>query len=83
MKTKEELNALKEEIETLNKKLADLSKLFLRQLRELFVKRFDFFFQGVQFFFCFHLFFEAAVCGRCEDFRCLNFYKAGRKLTQK
>ena len=32
MKTKEELNALKEEIETLNKKLAELSEDELKQV---------------------------------------------------
>ena len=32
MKTKEELNALKEEIETLNKKLADLTEEELKQV---------------------------------------------------
>ena len=32
MKTKEELNALKEEVETLNKKLAELTEEELRQV---------------------------------------------------
>ena len=32
MKTKEELNALKEEVETLNKKLAELSEEELKQV---------------------------------------------------
>ena len=32
MKTKEELNALKEEVETLNKKLAELSEDELKQV---------------------------------------------------
>ena len=53
MKTKEELNALKEEVEALNGKL--------RQLIELPAHGFDFLFQGVQFLFCFHDFFSYSM----------------------
>ena len=38
MKTKEELNALKEEIEALNKKLAELSEEELEQVAGGFIK---------------------------------------------
>ena len=44
MKTKEELNALKEEAETRSE---ELRKLFIRQLMQLFIQGFDFLFQGV------------------------------------
>ena len=40
MKTKEELNALKEEVETLNKKLAELSEEELKQVSGGFVRGF-------------------------------------------
>ena len=38
MKTKEELNALKEEVETLNKKLAELSEEELEQVAGGFIE---------------------------------------------
>ena len=63
MKSKEELNALKEKAETVlvvecfygsGSAAGDLRKLFFRQLTQLFVQGFHFLFQGVQFFFRFH-----------------------------
>ena len=55
MKTKEELNALKEEVETLNKKLAELTDEELAQVAGGDDPRFDPHYEPV---------FESPVCGR-------------------